>query len=266
MSTAYHPQTDGQTERANRTLEDMLRAFVNTHHDDWDVFLPAVEFAYNNSKQASTGFSPFFLDCGQDPLVPDSLFLPPSTHVPSTASFVQTMADSLTQAKHHLTISQNRQKQYADQHRRELEFSVGDQVWLNNHHLPLTTSTQVRKLAPRWIGPFSILARKSSVAYKLDLPPHIRIHPVFHVSQLKPYHDPSQLPNRHVPPPPPPLLVEDQEEYEVDAIIDKRKHYGRTQYKVLWKGYPEHDATWESEDNLLHSQEALQEFRSRQSQ
>ena len=263
MSTAYHPQTDGQTERANRTLEDMLRAFVNIHHDDWDLFLPALEFAYNNSKQASTGFSPFFLDCGQDPLVPDNLFLPPSTNVPSTSSFLHSWSESLSQARQHLHVAQNRQKQYADTRRRELEFNIGDKVWLANTRLPLTTSTQVRKLAPRWIGPFPIIAKISPLAYKLDLPPHIRIHPVFHVSQLKPYVDPTQFPHRQSFPPPPPLRIDDHEEYEVDAIIDQRQHRGRTQYKVLWKGYPEHDATWESLDNLQHSQDAIQDFTNR---
>src|SRR3954463_14386050 len=70
MSTAHHPQTDGQTERANRTLEDMLRAYINYKQDNWDDCLTAAEFAYNNSVQASTGYSPFELDCGQIPITP----------------------------------------------------------------------------------------------------------------------------------------------------------------------------------------------------
>ena len=71
----------------------------------------------------------------------------------------------------------------------------------------------------------------------------MRIHLIFHISQLKPYQDPSQFPHRHHPPPPPPIVIEDHEEYEVDSIIDKRLHHGCSQYKVLWKGYLEHDAT-----------------------
>jgi hypothetical protein len=73
LSTSHHPETDGQTERANRTLEDMLRPFVSIHHNDWDEYLTAAEFAYNDSLQASTGHTPFFLNTGQHPLTPASL-------------------------------------------------------------------------------------------------------------------------------------------------------------------------------------------------
>lgn len=144
MSSAYHPQTDGQTERANRTLEGMLRAFVNVHQTDWDTLLPTIEFVYNNSKQASTGFSPFFLNFGQDPLVPDALFTSPNSNVPSTSSFLSTLSSSLQEAKTHLLVAQNCQKQYADKHRRDLSFVVGDQVMLSSHSLPLPLASQVR--------------------------------------------------------------------------------------------------------------------------
>ena len=90
MSTAHHPQTDGQTERANRTLEDMLRAFVNYRQDNWDDCLPAAEFAYNNSVQASTGFSPYYLDCGQHPTTPGTLIAQQAiiSKVPSIEDFL----------------------------------------------------------------------------------------------------------------------------------------------------------------------------------
>jgi hypothetical protein len=99
---------------------------------------------------------------------------------------------------------------------------VGDEVLLFNAHFPLTTRTQVRKLAPRWLGPFLITAVISSVAYKLALPSHMRIHPVFHVSQLKDYHiESTRFPGRHHPPPPP-VMIDDEPEWEVDRILDHR--------------------------------------------
>ena len=251
MSTAYHPQTDGQTERANRTLEDMLRAFVNIHHNDWDLHLTAVEFAYNNSKQASTGFSPFYLNQGQHPLLPDSLFHSLPSKVPATADFLASLGSTLATAKANLATAQNRQKQYADQHRRPLIFAAGDRVYLSASNIPLPLHQQVRKLSPRWLGPFSVCQVISPLAYKLTLPAHFRIHPVFHISQLKPYiPSPEEFPAR-VLPPPPPVLVDDQPEFIVERILDRRViGRGRVQYKVLWKGYPAYDATWEPASSL----------------
>jgi hypothetical protein len=264
MSTSHHPETDGQTERANRTLEDMLRAFVNIHHTDWDEYLSAVEFAYNDSVQASTGHTPFFLNSGQHPLTPGRLLHPRPSSTPAADDFLQRMATALEDARHHLSTAQNRQKQYADQHRLDKTFAVGDRVLLSNSHLPLTTSTQVRKLAPRWIGPFTITAIVSPVAYRLELPPHIRIHPVFHISQLKEHHaNPDQFPDRHQPPPPP-IIINNEPEWEVDTILEHRYiHRGRgsqLQYKILWKGFPAHDATWEPASNLHNCRDAIRAY------
>lgn len=265
MSTAFHPQTDGQTERANRTLEDMLRAFVAVHHNDWDEYLTPLEFAYNDSSQASTGHSPFFLNAGQHPITPATLHRPINTNNPTTEEFIQRLTSALQEARQRLLTAQNRQKQYADNHRQHKTFREGDLVLLSNANLPLATSTQVRKLAPRWIGPFRISTVISDVAYHLELPPHIRIHPVFHVSQLKEFHTESErFPDRHQPPPPP-VVIEDQEEYEVDCILEHRylrrgKGRPQLQYKVLWKGYPIHDATWEPVHNLTRCQETIRKY------
>jgi hypothetical protein len=265
MSTAFHPQTDGQTERANRTLEDMLRAFVAVHHNDRDEYLTPLEFAYNDSSQASTGHSPFFLNTGQHPITPATLHHPINTNNPTTEEFIQRLTSVLQEARQRLLTAQNRQKQYADNHRQHKTFREGDLVLLSNANLPLATSTQVRKLAPRWIGPFRISSVISDVAYRLELPPHIRIHPVFHVSQLKEFHtELERFPDRYQPPPPS-VEIEDQEEYEVDRILEHRylrRGNGRPQlqYKVLWKGYPIHDATWEPVHNLTRCQDTIWKY------
>ena len=119
MSTAFHPQTDGQTERANRTLEDMLRIFVNYRLDNWDECLTAAEFAYNNSVQALSGYSPFYLDYGQHPITPGSLLNPigKTSNIEATDDFIQHLQATISMAKDALIGAQDRQAKYANQHR-----------------------------------------------------------------------------------------------------------------------------------------------------
>jgi hypothetical protein len=188
FSTAFHPETNGQTERANRVIKEALRPYVNARHTDWDLFLTPVEFAYNNFQQASTGHSPFYLNTGQHPLTRGSLLKPPSSDVPAADNFLQNITTALHETKTLLAIAQNRQKQYADTRRRPLILQPGDKVYLSTAHPALPGRTQVRKLAPKFTGPFTVQQVISDVAYKLELPEHMKIHPVFHVSQLRPYH------------------------------------------------------------------------------
>ena len=122
-----------------------------------------------------------------------------------------------------------------------------------------------KKLQERYIGPYKILAVVSPVAYKLELPETMKVHPTFHVSLLKEYHPNKEdlFPGRIIPPPPP-VIINNEEEYEVEQILDKRiRQYGKsakTQYLVKWKGYPEYDATWEPEANLKNAQEKIQDY------
>jgi len=264
MSTAFHPQSDGQTERANRTLEEMLRAYISYHQKDWDKFLPMLEFAYNNSVNPSTGFSPFLLNYGHHPLVPASLFKPSTTNVPSVSDFVEKQASALAQAQDTITEAQNRQKQHADQNRRPVPFSVGDMVLLSTEHISVAAHANrpSKKLEPKFIGPFKIIDKVNENAFKLELPPTMRQHPVFNADLLRPYvESPPDFGDR-TPPRPPPDLVDGEEEYEVERILDF-KMFGRTpKWLVLWKGYALEDATWEPKKALLNAADALAEFES----
>ena len=138
MSTAFHPQTDGQTERANRTLEEGLRSYVSMHHDDWDTHLPLLEFAVNNSASASSGTSPFYLNYGQHPLLPIDQ-LNPDTKVENVQKVLDDMKSQLTTAKEHLLKSQASQAKYANMKRRDVVFQVGEKVMLSTKHLKFTT-------------------------------------------------------------------------------------------------------------------------------
>src|SRR4051812_29158636 len=133
MSTAYHPQTDGQTERANRTLEEMLRSRINFAQTDWDQHLATAELAVNNAQQASSGFSPFYLDYGREvqlPLDQAIAALRPSNN-PEAMARIRRLHEDLARAHTNLEQAQRRQAKYADRHRRDVAFKVGDSVLLH---------------------------------------------------------------------------------------------------------------------------------------
>jgi len=268
MSTAYHPQTDGQTERANRTLEEMIRAYVNFKQDDWDTHLSTLELAYNNTKQSSTGFSPFYLNYGKEIRLPldDAIGDLRVCNNPTAADRIRTLQESLEQAKINITKAQLKQGHYVDQHRREVLFKVGDKVLLSTEHLKLIGDNRTPKFSFKYIGPFEITRVVGSNAYELALPPNMEIHPVFNISRLKAYQDGfkshphrSQVHNR----PLPELIKEDGAEvFEVERIIATRGRGIRKEYLVEWKGYPIWEATWQRKQDLDDAVEAVAEFES----
>lgn len=257
MSTSYHPQTDGQSERTNRTLEDMLRAYTNDRHNDWDLHLTGAEFAYNNSVQASTGHTPFFLNYGQHPNVP-AVFHRSSETSPNQATedFLQAIRDSIADAKTALARAQQRQRNYENKHRREVTYQVGDQVLLSTANLTLRGSGPARKLQPKFEGPFKVTQVVSPVAFRLELPHTMRIHPVFHVSLLKPFNTSETFPNRDSRTRPPPVTELGPNHYVVERILaEKITGRGRRQrrlYLVKWQGYPAYESTWEPETRVRH--------------
>ncbi|GJW03668.1 putative reverse transcriptase domain-containing protein [Tanacetum coccineum] len=186
MSTAYHPQTDGQSKRTIQTLVDMLRACVIDFGSSWDQHLPLVEFSYNNSYYASIKAAPFEALYGQKCRSPvcwsevgDSQLTGPKLILETTEKIVQ--------IKNRLLTACSRQKSYTDNRTKPLEFEVGDMVLLKVSPWKGVIRFGKRgKLSPRYIGPFKILARVGLVAYTLELPEELQgIHSTFHVSNLK---------------------------------------------------------------------------------
>ena len=235
MSTAHHHQTAGQAERMNRVLEETFRHFVSDKMDDWDGLLPAAEFAVNNSFQRSIQDTPFHVNYGYHPSVPLDVGVSPNSDVSEflaeqhglmqTAgqyhAFAQQRlnADRISavvqKARDHLHMARNRQKQYADSKRRDLQLMPGQDVMLKTEHLNLSHWPS-RKLFPLWMGPFRVVRQITPVSYELELPRHWQIHDVFHVNLLKPYRDNGQ---GH-PPSPFTYLAGQPYEYEVDYIPD----------------------------------------------
>jgi hypothetical protein len=267
MSAAYHPQTDGQTERANRTLEEMLRSRVNFRQSDWDEHLATAELAINNSQQASTGFTPFYLNSGQEvrlPLDQAIAGLRPSSN-PEATDRIRRLKTDLDRARAHIETAQKRQAKYADQRRREVQFAVGDQVLLSTEHLRmLGADKRTPKFTFKYFGPFKVKRVVGANAYELDLPATLRIHPVLNINRLKAYRDGGvAFPSRPVSdarPPPEIALADGAEHYEVESILAGRGAGARAQYLVKWVGYPDWEATWEKASSLNGAQQALRDY------
>jgi len=255
MSTAFHPQTDGQTERVNRQLEQVLRHVVNARHDNWDQHLSIVEFALNNHTSQSTGYTPFFLDTGRNPITPltfaarlDELAVQAQAeNIPATTSAtIEAWRAVLRDAQIGMKLAQERYAAHADLRRVDLVLKEGEKVYLSSEHISLFAPSP--KFRPRWIGPFPVKRVISPVAVELKLPATMRkIHPVFHVSLLKRTVEDDINPPSPVPPP---IINDDgDEEFVVGEILQHRERPGRGRSKVLeylvrWKGYGPDEDTW----------------------
>ena len=256
LSTAYHPQSDGQTERYNRVLEEMLRHYVSPYQSDWNDYLPLCEFAINNSVNESTGFTPFYLTYGYHPMTPaNTLTL---SAIPAAKHLHQQMLQNIDLAKKHLQAAQQRQKYYADAKRKFVQFDEGSNVLLSTQHVGLYCAGSP-KLLPRFIGPFKVLKRIGELSYKLELPTNLKIHNVFHVSKLRAFSD-----DGRIQPPPVPIFIDGELEYEVEKIYAHRDvKVGkslRREYLVRWKGYGvEHDE-FVPESNLGNAKRKVAEY------
>jgi hypothetical protein len=261
LSTAYHPETDGQTERLNAVMEQYLRAHVNYLQDDWAKWLHLAEFAANNQASEMTGISPFLANYGIDPTWQDQ---PANTEAPASEirdigghDMAKTVAEITAHLRAEILRAQHRQQENADRKRMPAPaYQVGNLVWLNAKNI--TTRRPSRKLDHRRLGPFPISEIMSPYAYRLELPSSMKVHNVFHVSLLDtassdPY--PGQ-----VVPPPPPVEIDGEEEWRVEEIFDAKMVRGRLRYLVKWVGYDQTD--WEPAENMNRLQ-AVEDFHRR---
>ncbi|CDJ34265.1 uncharacterized protein EMH_0019520 [Eimeria mitis] len=263
MSSPYHPQSDGQTERVNRTLEQMLRTYIQTDEREWERLLPALELAYNTTSHSSTELSPFEVMIGQNPVTAADLNvvgnIAPTLTPPMTELFQQ-LCD---RAQSHIIKAKWQQKRYADAHRRDAQYNPGDRVWISSRNLP--GLNQCSKFEPRFLGPFAVLERIGQVAYRIELPPTYTCHNAFHVSQLVPDRprDP-QMKSKEAAVWRLPVTGPDgtpTDIYEVDYILDQRGSDEDIQYLVKWRGAPEDRATWEPAANLTNCPALLRAWR-----
>ncbi|KAD5802564.1 hypothetical protein E3N88_13924 [Mikania micrantha] len=252
LSTAYHPQTDGQSERTIQTLEDMLRSCVIDFGGSWDTHLPLIEFSYNNSYHTSIQCAPFEALYGRKCRSPvcwteigDSQVVGPE--------LIQETSDKITIIQSRLKAARDRQKSYADRRRKPLEFQVGDRVLLKvSPWKGVVRFGKKGKLAPRYVGPFEILERIGPVAYKLKLPVELsNVHDTFHVSNLKKCladHD-VQIPLEDIQIQNNMQFIERPVEI-MDHGVKKLKRSRIPIVKVRWEGKRGAEFTWEREDQM----------------
>ena len=240
-STAYHPQSDGQTERVNQVLEQYLRIFCDYQQDDWAQLLPLAEFAYNNACSMTTGTSPFRSNYGYHPRA--SIQAPiRKTDNPTAEGFVEELKSVQEKARGQIKTAQEAQKRNYDRHtKQDPGFKAGDRVWLLRKNI--ATERPSQKLEVRRLGPFLIkeAVGDSKRAFRLELPPQMRLHPVFHVSLLEPYTE-NKIPGR-TQQPPLPTIIEQVPEYTVNKILDSKIQRGRLKYYVDWEGYGPEERT-----------------------
>ena len=256
MSSAYHPQTDGQTEAMNRVVEMILRSLMHESRDyeNWETILSIVEFVVNNSPAQSTGYTPFFLNFGYHPCTPiDILREADETTIETVNQFTLRMQRAFSRAQFFLHKAQERQKVQADKRRREQVFHVGDQVLLSTNNLQLK-QVPARKLQKKFVGPFFVTRCIGPVAYELELPEAWKIHPVFHTSLLRPFkvtawtQDQKSAVEELE-------LEEDDRSYEIEKLLRWRwtgpsGRRRKREFLVLWKHYSIDDASWIPEANF----------------
>jgi transposase InsO family protein len=251
MSTAYHPVTDGQTERMNQTLEQYLRLYVDDEQSNWSTLLPQAAFAYNATKQDTIGMSPFFANYGREPrLTTDA-----EGYLPTEATAVAGDLQSLhQQLRSDIRFLNHRMAKTANKKRIEGPIlKKGDKVYLWRRNIK--TKRQSGKLDFLKLGPFKIKAIKGPVNYELELPQKMRIHPVFHVSLLEKA-DP-ETPINHAVELDPTTL---EQLYEVEAVLDHAGSGRQRKYLVKWLGYPHEENTWEPTRNIQSFQDLIDQY------
>jgi hypothetical protein len=267
-STPYHPESDGQAENTNRTMEQILRAYVEPRQTDWDLHLSGVEFAINDSRHASSLHSPFYIVYGHDLPSQMDLFLEgarenPERHTGADA-YMENWRRVLSEVRVNLLKAQERQKEAYDKSRPTVEYHVGDKLLLKSKSItaPVHWGVPVKLRTP-YCGPFSVTKVIFAddglpAAYQLNLPTAWKCHNVFTVDKLKRYKTSDRWSSRVPRPPPPEVLVKGETEFVVDKILnhrDVKKKKGRRviqerQYLTSWVGYDEDYHEWLTEEYL----------------
>ena len=255
LSTAFHPQTDGQSEILNKILENYLRAFTNLEQMNWAKLLPTATFAYNNSFNHTLGMSPFKAMYGYDPDfrvdIADDI-LGEGINTPAAKDRVKKLHELRETLRDQWVKAQERQEKYYNQRHAAMEFKRGNLVKLSTRNLKLKD----KKLQPRYIGPLRVIEKIGSQAYRLALPEkYSRLHDVFPIQLLERYY-----PREGDTEMPLPDLDEDPDEYEVEEIKDKRLMRGEIHYLIKWTGWPSEYNQWIPTSDLTNAPEAIKAY------
>ena len=254
LSTAYHPQTDGTTERTNQEIEAYLSIYCASHPEEWPQALHTLEFTHNNRRHADRKHTPFELMFGESPVaIPLSY---ESTKYPAVEDRMKALLRNREEALAAHELARNRMIE-----RRKstfVPFKKGDKVWLDSRNLK---TIYHKKMKPKREGPFQITEVLGPVTYRLQLPATWRIHNVFHAALLRLYKENEVYGDNFVEPPP--ELEEGEEVYEVETILNHRKRGRGYQYFIKWRGYPITDASWEPEHAFSNDGDMLTHYKLR---
>ena len=257
LSTAFHPQTDGLTERMNQNLESYLRCYVNYHQDNWAELLPSAEFAYNQSRNTATRRTPFSMAYKFTPEFRTQIAAKRTMQEGQNQSAeekAQQLEDSLRESKELWASTRSTMAEYYNRKHVDKSYKIGDEVMLASKNIRLRKPS--KKLTDKFLGPFKVIEAVGKVAYKLQLPKgYSRLHPTFHVSLLEPYRrrENVRLPD--------PVEIEGEEEWEVEEVLAERTVYKKKQYLVRWKGFDKSYNSWERAENLENAQEKVQAYK-----
>ena len=252
FSTAFHPQTDGQSEIVIHIMEDMLRSCVIDYEDSWDRYIPLVKFVYNNSFQSSIGMSPYEALYGRKCRTP-LCWTELSEKKVIGPDLIQETEEMVKMIRERLKVANDRQKSYADMKRKDIRYEIGEKVFLIvSPWKKVMRFGKNDKLSPRFIGPYEVIEKVGPVAYRLALPPELeKIHRVFHVSMLRRYRsDPSHVVSTETIELRPNLTYEEE---PVEILAREVKELWNKKIllvKVLWRNHKTEEATWESEETM----------------
>lgn len=246
LSSGFHPQSNGQAERTNQDLEVALRCVCSHHQTSWSSLLPWVEYAHNSLTSSASGMSPFECSLGyQPPLFPEQ---EKEVAVSSVQHLFRRCRRMWREARAALLRSSATNKRMADRRRTQApSYLPGQSVLLSTANLNLRTES--RKLSPRFIGPFEVVRVVNPVAVQLRLPRTMRVHPVFHVSQLKPLSTSPLQPT--APSPPRPRVIDGHPTWTIRRLMDVRRRGRGLQYLVDWRGFGPQERSWEPASNIL---------------
>jgi hypothetical protein len=266
FSSTYHPHTDGQTEVVNRSIGDLLRSLVTEHHSQWDNILPQAEFVYNDSVNRSTGQSPFQIVYGMQPRGISELRNSEQTTTRSTSAeeFVESMKEIHSQVKERLLKSSQEYKRRENQHRRQLQFEVGDLVLAHLRKERFSKGTY-NKLKMKKIRPCRVFKKFGTNAYEIELPDGIEISPIFNISDLYPYRAGETETGDEQPVIQWRKKMPVADKPQMECILDKRvsKRTRRKQYfeyLVKWKNHLVEDASWETKEEKQKHGQTMQEL------
>jgi transposase InsO family protein len=256
LSTAYHPQTDGTTERFNQEIETWLSIYCLAFPETWAEHLAILEFTHNNRRHADRPYTPFELMLGINPRTMPTTF--DSEYHPS----IEDRMKHLEKIRHEALAAHElaRQRMTARIKSTFKPFSMGQRVWLESKNLNLGYN---KKIKAKREGPFEITEVLGPTSYRIKIPEHwkqVRVHDVFHATLLTPYVETeTHGPNFTRPSP----EIDTEDTFEVERILKhkKRQSDGQYLYRILWKGYPISEATWEEEKDLTGAMTILNQYK-----